>query len=65
VTGESALLSYKCTELYHPECEFTVAWNDPDLAIRWPIAAPLLSPKDAAGVPLRAIPHDRLPRVGG
>jgi dTDP-4-dehydrorhamnose 3,5-epimerase len=47
VTSESAEIEYKCTELYHPEDELGVAWNDPDLAIRWPISTPLLSAKDA------------------
>ena len=47
VTSESAEIQYKCTELYHPEDELGVIWNDPDLGIRWPVSAPLLSDKDA------------------
>jgi len=50
VTSESAEVEYKCTELYHPEDELGVLWNDPELAIRWPVSAPLLSAKDA-GLP--------------
>ena len=50
--SEHADVSYKCTTVYHPTSDCTVAWNDPDLAIDWPLApgvAPLLSPKDHAG----------------
>ena len=61
VTGSHALFSYKCTDLYHPECELTVLWNDPDLAIDWPISEPSLSVKDRAGVRLQDVPSERLP----
>jgi dTDP-4-dehydrorhamnose 3,5-epimerase len=62
VLSSSALVLYKCTELYHPETELSVAWNDPELAIAWPGSNPMLSKKDAAGVNLRDIPKERLPR---
>jgi dTDP-4-dehydrorhamnose 3,5-epimerase len=62
VISESALLSYKCTELYHPETELSVLWNDPALAIDWPMRDPVLSKKDAAALKLADIPKDRLPR---
>lgn len=62
VVSESALLSYKCTELYHPETELSISWNDPALAIDWPVKDPVLSKKDAAAHPLRDIPQERLPR---
>jgi dTDP-4-dehydrorhamnose 3,5-epimerase len=61
VTSEAAEIEYKCTELYHPEDELGVIWNDPDLAIRWPISAPLLSAKDA-GLPRLRDVEARLPR---
>jgi dTDP-4-dehydrorhamnose 3,5-epimerase len=62
VLSASALVLYKCTELYHPETELSVAWNDPELAIDWPLSNPVLSKKDAAGAQLQDIPKERLPR---
>jgi dTDP-4-dehydrorhamnose 3,5-epimerase len=62
VLSETALLNYKCTELYHPETEISIRWNDPTLAITWPITDPVLSKKDAAGCLLHDIPKQRLPR---
>jgi dTDP-4-dehydrorhamnose 3,5-epimerase len=62
VTGESALVSYKCTDYYQPQHEAGVRWDDPDLGIAWPLEAPTLSPKDQAAPPLNAIPEARLPR---
>ena len=53
VLSEQALFHYRCTDVYHPEAEITVRWDDPDLAIAWPVADPLVSPRDAAGVALR------------
>ncbi len=42
-------VQYKADNPYAPECDGAVAWNDPDLAIDWPItAAPVLSARDAA-----------------
>jgi dTDP-4-dehydrorhamnose 3,5-epimerase len=61
VTSETAEIEYKCTELYHPEDELGVSWNDPDLAIRWPISTPLLSAKDS-GLPRLRDVEARLPR---
>jgi dTDP-4-dehydrorhamnose 3,5-epimerase len=61
VTSEHALFSYKCTDIYSPENEVGVAWNDPDLGIEWPISDPVLSDKDAAAPTLAELDHDRLP----
>jgi dTDP-4-dehydrorhamnose 3,5-epimerase len=62
VTSDSALLTYKCTDFYMPQVELGVRWDDPDLAIPWPVRWPLLSPKDAALPRLRDIPTSKLPR---
>lgn len=62
VLSEHCLLGYKCTEIYHPETELSIIWNDPALNINWPVQNPLLSTKDQAGKRLADIPHDRLPR---
>lgn len=64
VTSETAVFQYKCTEAYRRETELGVAWNDPDLAIPWPVASPTLSAKDSAYPRLRDIPRDRLPTTG-
>ena len=63
VLSESAVVSYKVTERYHPESELTVAWDDPDVGVEWPAAgvSPILSAKDAAAPRLRDVPPDRLP----
>ncbi|MBC8070878.1 MAG: dTDP-4-dehydrorhamnose 3,5-epimerase [Deltaproteobacteria bacterium] len=61
VTSDTALFSYKCTEPYHRESELGVAWDDPDVAISWPVAEPQLSGKDSAFPRLRDIPRERLP----
>ncbi len=55
VTSEAAQFEYKCTELYHPEDELSIAWNDPDLAIPWPVESPALSAKDAAARTLQEL----------
>jgi dTDP-4-dehydrorhamnose 3,5-epimerase len=48
----SSDLMYKCTALYDPSDEKGVAWNDPLIGIKWPIASPLLSEKDSRYAPL-------------
>ena len=58
VLSERADLCYKCTEYYHPEDDYSLLWNDPDVAIEWPLLSsePLLSAKDAEGKLLGEIP---------
>ncbi len=56
VTSERAQVEYKCTDYYAPGDEITIAWNDPDLAIPWPVTTPILSEKDRRGLALRELP---------
>lgn len=48
---------YKCTSRYAPEHEHSLLWNDPQIAINWPLngGAPIVSGKDAEGTPLDQI----------
>jgi dTDP-4-dehydrorhamnose 3,5-epimerase len=47
VTSEEAEFIYKCTNYYHPKSEISIAWNDKELGINWPLVGdPLLSDKD-------------------
>jgi dTDP-4-dehydrorhamnose 3,5-epimerase len=41
---------YKCTGYYTPSAEGTVAWNDPEIGVEWPISDPLISARDSAGM---------------
>jgi dTDP-4-dehydrorhamnose 3,5-epimerase len=56
VISEAAEFLYKCTDYYYPEHERTLLWNDPQLAIDWPVTQPLLSEKDRRGLLLGAAP---------
>lgn len=57
VLEADAVFAYKCTAFYHPQAERTLLWNDPDLAIDWGIAAPVVSAKDAEGMLFRTFRH--------
>lgn len=61
VTSTTAVFSYKCDELYSPENELSVLWNDPDIGIDWPVAEPSLSDKDRGGRLLKDIDSSELP----
>jgi dTDP-4-dehydrorhamnose 3,5-epimerase len=53
VTSETAEFLYKTTDYWSPAHERTLLWNDPQLAIPWPLSGePLLAAKDATGTPL-------------
>jgi dTDP-4-dehydrorhamnose 3,5-epimerase len=59
VMTDSAEFVYKCTDYYHPESEVSVCWNDPELAIEWPLVdgkLPQLSNKDAHGLSFQDAP---------
>ena len=58
VLSESADFLYKTTEYYAPQYERSILWNDPDLAIEWPLSqTPLLAAKDAAAALFREAEH--------
>jgi dTDP-4-dehydrorhamnose 3,5-epimerase len=60
VLSPVAEIEYKCTDLYEPASEVGIAWDDPALAIAWPIASPLLSERDRRHPTLTEL-GDRLP----
>ena len=62
VTSENALLAYKCTAPYNREAEGALLWNDPEIAIEWPIEEPTLSERDRGAPTLREFTGDALPR---
>jgi dTDP-4-dehydrorhamnose 3,5-epimerase len=65
VLSDEALLAYKCTELYSPQDERSIRWDDPDLGIEWPLdgIVPLLSERDREAPMLSALPVEALPRL--
>jgi len=60
VGPDGADVEYKCSDYYVPDDQYGVAWNDPGLAIPWPVQAPLLSQVDRA-LPLLHLGRDDLP----
>ncbi len=63
--SEHAVFTYLCTATYDPQADASLRWDDPRLAIDWPVASPSLSPKDAAAPLLDAVADDRLPLFQG
>ena len=60
VLSQRAQVEYKCTALYDPAGDLSIAWDDPAIGIDWPVPAPLLSPKDQSARRLAEL-ADRLP----
>jgi dTDP-4-dehydrorhamnose 3,5-epimerase len=60
--ADASVVHYKCTDVYRPEAERTVRWDDPAIGIEWPIDDPVLSERDLGGSLLAAIPEGLLPR---
>lgn len=61
VLSRSADVIYKCSNLYDPQDDYGLLWNDPRIGIRWPVKNPLLSDKDRANPCLDDIAENRLP----
>ncbi|MHB1218746.1 MAG: dTDP-4-dehydrorhamnose 3,5-epimerase [Alphaproteobacteria bacterium] len=54
--ADDTQVQYACTGYYAPAHDRTIRWNDPALAIDWPVKAPILSPRDTAAPALAAAP---------
>lgn len=63
VTSDRAQVQYKCTALYDPADEIGIAYDDPDLAIAWPVTTPILSARDQRHTRLSAL-RERLRELG-
>ena len=61
VLSSSALFHYYCTTEYSPQYDAAIAWNDPDIAVKWPCQPEAVSAKDIAAPFLRDVPVERLP----
>jgi dTDP-4-dehydrorhamnose 3,5-epimerase len=61
--AEGTEIEYKCTDYYVADDQRGVCWNDPTIAIAWPVSDPILSEKDRAYLPLSPERED-LPRYG-
>lgn len=61
VLSDTALFNYLCTDVYVKEADAGIRWNDAEIAVDWPLSAPLLSAKDEQAPFLDSIPEDRLP----
>ena len=55
VSEEGADVEYKCTDYYDPSDEGSIIWNDPKLAIKWPLSTAILSGKDAEAPTLASL----------
>ncbi|UCH73186.1 MAG: dTDP-4-dehydrorhamnose 3,5-epimerase [Rhodospirillales bacterium] len=62
VTSEIALFAYKCTNFYDRDSEGTIRWDDPEIAIDWPMTEPVVSEKDRGASLLAQFDIARLPR---
>lgn len=61
VLSETAYFTYKCTDVYTPSAEGGIIWNDPDIAVEWPMEDVLLSEKDKVYPKLKDVPVAKLP----
>ena len=59
VLSDVADVLYKCSHYYVAETESGLAWDDPDVALPWPVQEPLLSPRDRGNATLRQLYPER------
>ena len=62
VLSEEALVHYKVTQPYQAGGDRTIAWNDPDIGIDWPVSEPVMSERDATARRLAEFAPEELPR---
>lgn len=55
VLSNYAEIEYKCSAFYDPSDEISIRYDDPDIAIAWPVATPILSARDEAAISLAAL----------
>lgn len=55
VLSAEAEVEYKCSDVYAPEDQYCVRWDDPDLGVAWPLGDPILSDKDRSAPTLREL----------
>jgi dTDP-4-dehydrorhamnose 3,5-epimerase len=63
--SELAEVQYKCTGIYTPASEGTLAWNDAEVGVEWPFADPVLSGRDQQGMSLQQYLEDPAFRYTG
>ena len=63
VLSRTALFHYHCTTEYAAQFDAAIAWNDPDINVKWPLEPESISAKDREAPCLRDVPSDRLPVV--
>jgi len=61
VLSDEAYVCYKCTDVYFPEDQFGILWNDPKIDIKWPVLSPNLSEKDINMPTLENVSESLLP----
>lgn len=61
VLSEYATFAYMCTHTYDRSGDRAIAWDDPQIAVEWPITDPSLSDRDRSAARLSDIPADQLP----
>lgn len=52
---KTSLIQYKVSNIYNPQTECSILWNDPDLSIHWPVSHPILSVKDQTAPLLKQV----------
>lgn len=58
---DGTVFSYKCSDVYHPECERTVRYSDPAIGVSWPLPDPVASARDRSAPLLADLPTEALP----